>query len=92
MGGHYNLDSPPLVFRSGDPYDHMFAPHRAGSGGACTTSCAGGGAMKIVVAGTLSLQDSITIEANGQTSYDGGGGAGGSIHIVGKIILKYFSS
>ena len=93
-GGHggaggqgYNSTTP-----GGDPYAEALAPDNLGSGGG--SGCAnmgaggaGGGSLRIQVAGTLALAGSLQANgANGtncanQGQYGGGGGAGGSIWI-----------
>ena len=64
-----------------DLYGSDTAPVDLGSGGDGGTPGAGGGAIRLVVSGTLT--DNGVISANGQSvSGSGGGGAGGSIYVT----------
>jgi hypothetical protein len=69
-------------------YGNIFSPYFPGSGGGSSETGqlsvggAGGGVIYISLENDLSLDESCSIEANGQfTYYGGGGGAGGSIWI-----------
>ena len=66
--------------KGGDAYGSVMEPVALGSAGANTGGGAGGGAIKLVVSGTLTING--TLSANGNRySSDGGGGAGGSLWI-----------
>ncbi|MFZ2874115.1 MAG: hypothetical protein WAZ94_06500 [Phycisphaerales bacterium] len=69
----------------GDQYGSITMPSDMGSGGgtsdAGTSGAFGGGAVRLVVSGTLSVDGAIRANGNNTGSSNGGSGAGGSIWI-----------
>jgi hypothetical protein len=68
------------IASTGIAYGSLTQPIDFGSGGGYGAGGIGGGALKVVVSGTLTNNGSITANGNNATS-NGGGGAGGSIWI-----------
>ncbi|MFC1639038.1 beta strand repeat-containing protein, partial [Patescibacteria group bacterium] len=67
---------------AGSAYGSVTAPNDLGSGGGhATYGGIGGGAMKLLVDGTLTLNGTVSANGNIGGSYYGGGGSGGSIYI-----------
>ncbi|SHJ79052.1 hypothetical protein SAMN02745216_02253 [Desulfatibacillum alkenivorans DSM 16219] len=88
--GHAGAGGNGSTGAGGDAYGTLTSPEELGSGGGyCTqyafSGGAGGGAIRMVISGTLTLDGSITSNgangANGQYA-SAGGGAGGSIWIT----------
>ncbi len=72
----------------GSPYGSPTAPTDLGSGGGNNPSCgqpstanAGGGAIRLIVSGTLQLDGTISANGAGALAERLGGGAGGSIYV-----------
>ncbi len=73
-------------------YGSLFAPVDLGSGGAGSSSGvqgwgssiggAGGGAIRLMVSGTLTNNGVISANGNAASASFGGGGAGGSVHVI----------
>ncbi len=73
------------VFVGGVPYGDVAAPGAPGSGGGqayAGPAGAGGGAVRITAAGTLTVNGTITASGAAGVAPGGGGGSGGSVHIV----------
>ncbi len=73
----------------GSPYDSLFEPDEAGSGGGTggtVAGGAGGGILRLIVDGTLTVDGEILASAAdgipGAYGTAGGGGSGGSIHVT----------
>jgi len=86
-GGHGGKGASTTTHAGGTTYDSITQPAMIGSsGGTCSRAAyggAGGGAAKIVVGGTLTLEGALTaVGGNGITDKCSGGGSGGAIWVV----------
>ena len=75
------------VMPGGTNYGSLQQPLDRGSGGGlgygtATVGSEGGGAIRLTVGGTLTLNGSITAEGNAALQDDGGGGSGGSVWLT----------
>lgn len=66
----------------GGRYGSTLFPEDLGSGGGQSSGGRGGGKIKIVSEGNVSIEGSVSANADNATGY-GGGGSGGSIYLVG---------
>ncbi|WP_413294432.1 beta strand repeat-containing protein [Bdellovibrio sp. HCB185ZH] len=68
----------------GASYDDPLGPIEMGSGGGDYTNMGGfgGGALKLTVTGTLTVNGSLTANGNGAHAANDGGGAGGSLWLI----------
>lgn len=95
-GGNYSssqLGGPGGVARGSSNLQPIFGGCDGGHGGGCTNGSAGGGAVQVSVAGTLTASG--TVRANGATggiecggqSAGGGGGSGGAILMEANVMV-----
>ncbi len=66
----------------GMPYGSATAPTALGSGGGHNSSGAGGGALKLVASGTITIDGRLSANGGNATTQYGVGGSGGSIWIA----------
>ncbi|HOW73530.1 MAG TPA: DUF6531 domain-containing protein [Phycisphaerae bacterium] len=91
-GGHGGMGSGSISVSGGLAYDSVLAPVEFGSGGGssayCQNGCSGGGAIRLTVAGTFTLDGSLTARGMSAlvTSTYCGGGAGGSIYLTAGVL------
>jgi hypothetical protein len=78
--GGYGGDG--LVAPHGPTYGSLSSPTALGSGGAYGNGGSGGGAVKLFVSDTLTVNGTISADGNNYTGRDAGGGSGGSIWII----------
>jgi len=87
-GGHGGIGAPSSNANAGGPgYGSVTAPDEFGSGGGNDVNVGtasggrGGGALRLIVDGSLVIDGSIVADGLGGSSAEAGGGAGGSIRI-----------
>ncbi len=66
----------------GMPYGSAYAPTALGSGGGHTSSGPGGGALKLAVSGTITIDGRLSVDGGNGTAAWGYGGSGGSIWVA----------
>ncbi|MBN1511470.1 MAG: immunoglobulin domain-containing protein [Phycisphaerae bacterium] len=88
-GGFGGTGQDAVIVAGGSPYDSLFEPEEAGSGGGTGGTApggAGGGILRLIVDGTLTVDGEILASAAdgspGGYGTAGGGGSGGSIHVT----------
>ncbi len=83
-GGHGGLGGNGIEANAtgGGAYGSLFEPITLGSGaGNVGQGGSGGGAIHLLVSGTLQLDGTISVDGGSSTQYERGGGAGGSIWV-----------
>jgi hypothetical protein len=84
--GGYGANSAGNNALGGGVYDNTTSPNAVGSGGGTfssySTGGAGGGALKLVVSGTLQVSGKISANGGNGSGIGGGGGSGGSIYLA----------
>ena len=84
-GGHGFYAHPGAT--GGPTYGSSNAPVGPGSGGGYNTGASGGGAIRLEIARSLTLEGTVTADGQNSPSWNAGGGSGGSIHIDCRRLL-----
>jgi hypothetical protein len=70
------------VVAGGAEYDSVTNPTSLGSGGSAAAQAGRGGAIRLIVSGTLRVDGQISADGLNSSGYAGGGGAGGSVWVT----------
>ncbi len=81
-GGHGGYGAGGYAY-GGSPYGSVSQPTALGSGGGMSNAGGrGGGAIKLVVSDTITINGTVSANGGGGQAYDTGGGAGGSAWVI----------